>query len=131
MHRLSSSLFGTQKRWDSSGGSSTSLFSLLSQPTYHPTIICHPQGKYHNVVISNEKFVRNDVACDTHRGTCYFFLCSVSPDLPNQNLHGFNGMDDFYIKPWCRFQPYLMGLLLGYILFKLRGKTIHIPQVTI
>ena len=66
----------------------------------------------------------------THRGTCYFFLCSVSPDLPNQNLHGFNGMDDFYIKPWCRFQPYLMGLLLGYILFKLRGKTIHIPQVT-
>ena len=66
----------------------------------------------------------------THPDTCYFFLCSVSPDLPNQNLHGFNGMDDFYIKPWCRFQPYLMGLLLGYILFKLRGKTIHIPQVT-
>ncbi|ELT89539.1 hypothetical protein CAPTEDRAFT_203767 [Capitella teleta] len=26
--------------------------------------------------------------------------------------------DDFYIKPWCRYTPYAIGTLLGYIMFK-------------
>ncbi|ELT96272.1 hypothetical protein CAPTEDRAFT_85683, partial [Capitella teleta] len=25
---------------------------------------------------------------------------------------------DFYIKPWCRYTPYAIGTLLGYIMFK-------------
>ena len=29
-------------------------------------------------------------------------------------------MEDYYVVPWVRIQPYLMGMVLGYILFKLR-----------
>ena len=29
-------------------------------------------------------------------------------------------MKDFYIVPWCRFQPYIVGLLLGFVLHKMR-----------
>ena len=54
--------------------------------------------------------------------------CSRLGGFPT--LHGFNNNNDFYIKPYARFQPYLVGLLLGYVLFKLRGKKIHIPQVS-
>jgi len=29
-------------------------------------------------------------------------------------------MMEFYVVPWCRFQPYLVGLGLGYILYKMK-----------
>ena len=29
-------------------------------------------------------------------------------------------MEDYYVVPWVRIQPYLMGMILGFILFKLR-----------
>merc|ERR1712200_112158 len=32
--------------------------------------------------------------------------------------------DDFYIKPWNRFQPYLIGLLFGFALHHLRNKKV-------
>ena len=35
---------------------------------------------------------------------------------------GFDYMIDFYIVPWCRFQPYIMGLMLGYILHRMRDQ---------
>ena len=34
-----------------------------------------------------------------------------------------------YIKPWCRIQPYLVGILLGYALHKTKNKEIKIPKV--
>ena len=30
-------------------------------------------------------------------------------------------MEDYYVVPWVRIQPYLMGMVLGYILYKLRN----------
>ena len=36
----------------------------------------------------------------------------------------------YYEKPWFRFQPYLIGMLLGYILFKTKNKEIKIPHVS-
>ena len=33
-----------------------------------------------------------------------------------------NYMLDFYIVPWCRFQPYIIGLMLGYILHRMRDQ---------
>ena len=41
----------------------------------------------------------------------------------------FNEMGDYYQKPWFRFQPYLIGMLLGYILFKTKNKEMKIPHV--
>ena len=29
-------------------------------------------------------------------------------------------MENYYVVPWVRIQPYLMGMVLGFILFKLR-----------
>ena len=42
----------------------------------------------------------------------------------------FDEMEDYYEKPWFRFQPYLIGMLLGYILFKTKNKEIKIPHVS-
>lgn len=39
--------------------------------------------------------------------------------LAGENTSMFN---DFYIKPWCRFVPYGMGILLGYAVFAYNGK---------
>ena len=35
-----------------------------------------------------------------------------------------------YIKPWCRFQPYLVGILLGYILHCTKSKGVKIQKVS-
>ena len=43
--------------------------------------------------------------------------------LPGEGQGGPAGMDymlEFYIVPWCRGQPYCVGLLLGWALHKLR-----------
>ena len=43
----------------------------------------------------------------------------------------YNGdFEDFYIKPWNRFQPYIVGLLLGYVIHKLKGKKLPVSQIT-
>ena len=42
----------------------------------------------------------------------------------------FDEMEDYYEKPWFRFQPYLIGMLLGYILFKTKNKEVKIPHVS-
>ena len=34
---------------------------------------------------------------------------------------GMNYFYDVYITPWCRFQPYIMGIMFGYLLHKLRN----------
>ena len=43
----------------------------------------------------------------------------------DQFFHG--DLEDFYTKPWNRFQPYLLGLGLGYLLHRLR----HVPKLAI
>ena len=36
---------------------------------------------------------------------------------------------EFYMRPYIRFQPYMIGILFGYLLFKTNGKKIQIPLV--
>ncbi|XP_048774648.2 nose resistant to fluoxetine protein 6-like [Ostrea edulis] len=31
-------------------------------------------------------------------------------------------MEKYYMKPWCRMGPYIIGILFGYLLFKTKGK---------
>ena len=31
-------------------------------------------------------------------------------------------MKHFYLVPWTRFQPYIIGLILGFVLYNLRNK---------
>ena len=42
-----------------------------------------------------------------------------------------DGVDDDinYFRSYTRVQPYLIGIMLGYILFKTRGKQVKIPKV--
>ena len=35
----------------------------------------------------------------------------------------------YYVMPYIRFQPYLIGMLMGYILFRTRDKEIQIHWV--
>lgn len=28
----------------------------------------------------------------------------------------------YYIKPWCRMGPYIIGIMFGYLLYKTKGK---------
>jgi hypothetical protein len=34
-----------------------------------------------------------------------------------------------YIVPWCRFSPYICGILLGYVLHITKGKPFKMPKV--
>ena len=52
----------------------------------------------------------------------------------NDEAHGLidNGIvsqEDYYFKVYTRMQPYLIGLLMGYVFFKSRGKDIKIPVI--
>ena len=44
------------------------------------------------------------------------------------------GNEDFeeknYLKPWCRFSPYIAGVVMGYILHRTKDKEIKIPRVS-
>ena len=44
-------------------------------------------------------------------------------------VEDFNEQQDYYYKPWCRFQPYLIGMLMGFILHKTKNTKITIPHV--
>ena len=39
-----------------------------------------------------------------------------------------NAADDYYVKPWCRIGPYIVGFVAGYILYRLDCK-LKIPKV--
>ena len=41
-----------------------------------------------------------------------------------------NYFDKNYIVPWCRFSPYIGGVVLGYILYRTKDKKIKIPRVS-
>ncbi len=38
-------------------------------------------------------------------------------------------MNDYYTKPYIRAQPYLIGMMTGYFLWKLRGKELKLHWV--
>ena len=46
----------------------------------------------------------------------------------NTFLQGYGALPDFYRQPWTRFQPYLIGLLLGYLLHKTKGKQFQMSK---
>lgn len=40
-------------------------------------------------------------------------------------------IDTLYIKPYTRFNPYLGGLLIGYILYKIKDTKIELKSTTV
>ena len=49
-----------------------------------------------------------------------------------QTTEGIQSDDDFiYGKPWCRIQSYLVGMMLGYIIYQLKGKPFKLNKVKI
>ncbi|XP_023338416.1 nose resistant to fluoxetine protein 6 isoform X2 [Eurytemora carolleeae] len=46
--------------------------------------------------------------------------------VPGLDEDGYNLYVDFYEAPWVRYQPYLVGILLGYILHHTREKQVKI-----
>jgi len=44
----------------------------------------------------------------------------LSPSFPNILSDPYTYMLEFYIVPWCRFQPYICGIIFGYLLHRMR-----------
>ena len=65
-------------------------------------------------------------------GLAYIAYTTQQP--PSNTMQGVNYQTnftyhvDFYFLPWARYQPYLVGILLGYILHHTRGQEIFINQ---
>ncbi len=51
------------------------------------------------------------------------FFCRYQPK------DDFSMSSDFYFKPWTHMQPFLMGILLGYVLWRTKGHKINIHWV--
>ena len=52
-----------------------------------------------------------------------------NPAFPsNPNSFVFNTFQHFYAAPYVRFQPYLIGILVGYLLFRTKDKAVQIPH---
>ncbi|CAG0899053.1 unnamed protein product, partial [Darwinula stevensoni] len=54
----------------------------------------------------------------------FIFLLHSSPDDGEKYWK-------FYVKPWTRFGPYLIGLVLGYIFHRIKGKNIKLSKVVV
>ena len=50
--------------------------------------------------------------------------------LPGPENGDPNYFDKNYIVPWCRFSPYVGGVVMGYILYRTKDKQIRIPRVS-
>ena len=62
--------------------------------------------------------------------TAYYHFGPTSMIGPDEHVvHGSLTQGSYYGKVYTRMQPYLIGLLMGYIFFKTRGKTIKFPYV--
>jgi hypothetical protein len=42
----------------------------------------------------------------------------------------FEGFEDIYVKPYCRIQPYAMGMVLGYLLYTYFSKDLKLQWVS-
>ena len=62
--------------------------------------------------------------------TAYYHFGPTSMIGPDEHVvQGSLTQGSYYGKVYTRMQPYLIGLLMGYIFFKTRGKTIKIQYV--
>ena len=61
--------------------------------------------------------------------TIHYELGPESGFIKHITPYEFDEQRNYYEKPWCRFQPYLIGMLLGYILHKTKNTEIKIPHV--
>ena len=58
------------------------------------------------------------------------FTSESSIDDRLKATEDFNGFfKDIYVKPYCRIPPYVMGIVLGYVLFKHFSKEFKLPVV--
>ena len=61
--------------------------------------------------------------------TIHYELGPESGFVAHMRPFEFDEQMNYYEKPWCRFQPYLIGMLLGYVLHKTKNTEIKIPHV--
>ena len=75
---------------------------------------------------------------DLHQGVASYSFCRVSNEQTSKGLlhqscaystGETNYFLDNYYTPWCRCQPYLVGVVLGYILHTTKGQPIKLSKV--
>ena len=64
-------------------------------------------------------------------GLTYKFGWPATPLTPGINEDpNYSYMQENYVKPWCRFSPYIVGILLGYILHNTKQKPFKMSLVS-
>lgn len=58
----------------------------------------------------------------------YEYQIPPSNGFPFSQPADFDMSTHFYAAPYIRFQPYLIGILLGYLLYKTKSKEVRIPH---
>ena len=58
----------------------------------------------------------------------YEYQIPPSNGFPFSQPTDFDMSTHFYAAPYIRFQPYLIGILLGYLLYKTKSKEVRIPH---
>ena len=91
-------------------------FYVIAPLILIPLYYFFPIGLLVGGVLLIGSFVANGAIAGTYR-----FSANVLLPSP----HEMHESDDIYIKPYCRVAPYLVGLALGYVLFKKFRISIH------
>ncbi|XP_066294089.1 nose resistant to fluoxetine protein 6-like [Branchiostoma lanceolatum] len=53
----------------------------------------------------------------------------LSPNLLGMSQPGW--MEDYYVKPWCRIGPYLVGMTVGWLMVRIKGASAYRKTMTI
>ena len=104
------------------------IFHFFSPVVIYPMYFAYRMTKKHIVGLVWWTFT---LACFTF-GVFYISYTSRQPPgiLTFPNLEtDLDYHDNFYDAPWTRYQAYLIGIVLGYVLHHTRGKQIEINQV--
>ena len=104
------------------------IFHFFSPIVIYPMYFAYRMTKKHIVGLAWWSFT---LACFTF-GVFYIAYTTRQPpgqgDIPDLETN-YTYHVSFYFAPWARYQAYLIGIVLGYVLHHTRGKQIEINQV--
>ena len=105
------------------------IFHFFSPVVIYPLYYAYKMTKKHLIGMSYWCFT---MACFTF-GVFYIALTTRQPPsemIPIPNLEtNYTYHISFYFAPWARYQAYLIGILLGYVLHHTRGKAVQINEI--
>ena len=92
----------------------------------HDSPLPLPSHSYHSVRNAASTIFISFLRLLKHKANAFLLFNRFFP-----TLEGKDTITDFYVKPYNRCQPYLIGILIGYVIFKMKDKKIRIHWVRV